>query len=262
MFGVWVFLVSCNLLLMIVRRRELRWDSRSLLRVCLRAALVVDTVFERQQQIILILGYVESSASDKENGWRSPPLGPVEKSERGSYDAMAVLHVKAFHITDQDSQPPEDELWSLSGVTTLLRRFAYHLHTSCFWLSIPHHRHPSTFWTVLLPRKMARKKTKPKRSFKNTPGPLSLDAIRKVIDSSSLAQYLERMKRLQREPLVDTDSDKYVVTDRLLGKEPKLLGRFLKGHESEAAAVFERSVVCLNDDSERLRKVSAPLTSS
>lgn len=104
---------------------------------------------------------------------------------------------------------------------------------------------------------MARKKTKPKRSFRNTPGPLSLDAIHKVFDSSSLAQYLERMKRLQRESLVDIDSDKYVVTDRLLGKEPKLLGRFLKGHESEAAAVFERSVVCLKDDSERLRKVSA-----
>ncbi|KAI7303025.1 hypothetical protein KC315_g15859 [Hortaea werneckii] len=104
---------------------------------------------------------------------------------------------------------------------------------------------------------MARKKTKPKRSFRNTPGPLSLEAIHKVIDSSSLAQYLERMKRLQGGPLVDIDSDKYVVTDRLLGKEPKLLGRFLKGHESEAAAVFERSVVCPKDDSERLRKSKA-----
>ncbi|KAI6894738.1 hypothetical protein KC318_g9562 [Hortaea werneckii] len=104
---------------------------------------------------------------------------------------------------------------------------------------------------------MARKKTKPKRSFRNTPGPLSLEAIHKVIDSSSLAQYLERMKRLQGGPLVDIDSDKYVVTDRLLGKEPKLLGRFLKGHESEAAAVFEQSVVCLKDDSERLRQSKA-----
>ncbi|KAI7153607.1 hypothetical protein KC349_g8232 [Hortaea werneckii] len=52
---------------------------------------------------------------------------------------------------------------------------------------------------------MARKKTKPKRYFRNTPGPLSLDAIHEVFDSSPLDQYLERMKRLQREPLVDMD---------------------------------------------------------
>ncbi|KAI7163787.1 hypothetical protein KC316_g12910 [Hortaea werneckii] len=71
---------------------------------------------------------------------------------------------------------------------------------------------------------MAKKKTKPKRSLRNTPGPLSLKAIHKVFDSSSLAQYLERMKRLQREPLVDMD--------RSLGKDQNFPAKLQGGDGS------------------------------
>ncbi|KAI7647796.1 hypothetical protein KC319_g11557, partial [Hortaea werneckii] len=45
-----------------------------------------------------------------------------------------------------------------------------------------------------------------KKTVRHTPGPLPLDALRVLFDSSPEAQYLERMRRLQGEPLVDNDT--------------------------------------------------------
>ncbi|GAB1742792.1 hypothetical protein NU219Hw_g8502t1 [Hortaea werneckii] len=90
---------------------------------------------------------------------------------------------------------------------------------------------------------MARKKTKPKRSFRITPGPLPLDAIRKRFDPSPLQQYHERLKRLQGGPLVDIDPGKYIAAGRVWWKDQKFPARPHDGDESGIWDALQQHVI-------------------
>lgn len=107
---------------------------------------------------------------------------------------------------------------------------------------------------------MARKKTKPKRSFRITPGPLPLDVIRKRFDPSPLEQYHERMKRLQGGPLVDIDPGKYIATGRSLWRDQKFPIRLNDGDESGTWDALQQHVILQKSSSVSLRTVSAPST--
>ncbi|KAI7497798.1 hypothetical protein KC367_g5614 [Hortaea werneckii] len=90
---------------------------------------------------------------------------------------------------------------------------------------------------------MAKKKTKPRRSFRHTPGPLPLDAIGTLFNSSPSAQYLERMKRLQGEPLEHIDPGQHIATDRSLWKDPESPAKLHGGDEGGMWDSMQQQVV-------------------
>ncbi|KAI7260525.1 hypothetical protein KC345_g10033 [Hortaea werneckii] len=90
---------------------------------------------------------------------------------------------------------------------------------------------------------MAKKKTKPRRFVRHTPGPLRLDALRTLFDLSPQAQYLERMKRLQGEPLVAIDTGKYIAIDTSLWKGENPPSELYNGDESDTASMLQQKMV-------------------
>ena len=66
------------------------------------------------------------------------------------------------------------------------------------------------------------------------------DALRVLFDSSPEAQYLERMRRLQGEPLVDNDTGKYMAIDMSLWKGEKSPSELYNGNESDTASMQQQ----------------------